>query len=248
MTVLRFFGTTTVRLTGPEEQVRTVRSLWEPFVLSGAGEYPDETLLEVHHPAVACAELNRTAVAASPYPAVHAAVAAWRGGAIVAPATSGAGKSTLVTALCGEGASYVSDEALVMTADGYALPYPKPVALSLVSLAALGREPRGPVGESPEGEREHLIAGRELGGVQRDPLPVRHLVLATRDVTATAVTLDPAPRREALSALLQLGFNHYRDPSGFLLAAAAVVRSSTTWRLRYRDVRNAARLMAEVLP
>jgi hypothetical protein len=247
VTHLGFFGAATVELTGPREQVGAVRDLWRPFATEPDGTSALRSLA-VRDPAVASAELNRTAVEACPYPAVHAAVAGWRGGAIAAPATSGAGKSTLVTALCLAGASYVSDEALVMTADGHARPYPKPVALSLASLAALGLEPTGPAGESPDGEREHLIAAADLGRVQPASLPVRHVVLATRDAGAEAVTLEPAPRREALSALLQLGFNHYRDPPGFLTAAAAVVEGSSTWRLRYGDVRRAARLMADVLP
>lgn len=248
MRALRLFGTQAVRLTGPPAAVREMRRLWAPFDAEDAGPHPDDLRLEVTDAVVASAELNRAAVAVCPYPAVHAGVTAWRGGAIVTPAASGAGKSTLTTALVLAGATYVSDEALVMTDNGAALPYPKPVALSLASLSALGLPPRGPSGASPQGEREHLLAAADLGAVVDGVTPVRHVVLGAWDPTATEVSLRPAPRRRALAALLELGFNHYRDPAVFLRTAAAVVTGSQTWLLQYGDVRRAAGLMADVLP
>ncbi|MGF1646684.1 MAG: hypothetical protein ACFCVF_07180 [Kineosporiaceae bacterium] len=206
-------------------------------------------------PAAASAELNRAVVEACPFPAVHAGVVLLGEGAVALPATSGAGKSTLVTALCRAGAGYLSDEALVLTPDGAALPYPKPVALSPESLAAVCLAPpgggvtdgTGAPGHGA-GEREYLLPAAALGRAAEGPVPVRHVVLACRDPRSTGVALDPVPRRHGLAALLTLGFNHHRAPARFLTAAAAAVAGATVWRLRYGDARRAATTMTDVLP
>jgi hypothetical protein len=247
VTVLRFFGSLTIALTGDPATVRTVAELWAPFAVAGStgqagpGDVPRVRADEV---AVASAELNRAVVAGCPLPAVHSGVVALGTGAVALPATSGAGKSTLVTALCRAGAGYLSDEALVLTPDGAAQPYPKPVALSPESLAAVGLEV--PAGIAAEGE--HLLPAAALGRAAAGPVPVRHLVLAQRDPGTHEVALDPLPRREGLAALLTLGFNHHRDPSRFLESAAAAVTGAAVWRLRYGDVRRAATIMTDVLP
>ncbi|MGF1664211.1 MAG: hypothetical protein ACFCVG_17400 [Kineosporiaceae bacterium] len=244
MTALRFFGTLTVSLTGEPGAVRALAELWAPFVTAdGAGPAADLPRVRADDQATASAELNRTVVARCPHPAVHSGVVALGGGAVALPATSGAGKSTLVTALCRAGAGYLSDEALVLAPDGTALPYPKPVALSAESLAALGSAP--PAGGAAGGE--HLLPAAAVGRVVGDPRPVRHVVLARRDPGAGEVTLDAVSRRDGLAALLTLGFNHHRDPARFLRSAAAAVTGATVWRLRYADVRRAAAIMTDVL-
>lgn len=245
MTTLRFFGTLTVALTGDAPAVRRLADLWAPFAVAGPAP-PGCPAVRADDPALASAELNRTVVARCPHPAVHAGVVGLRDGAVALPATSGAGKSTLVTALCRAGAAYLSDEALVMTGDGAAVPYPKPVALSAASLRALDGGPAG-AGPADDG-REHLVPAAATGRVVRRPLPVRHLVLARRDPDAPDVALEQLPRRDGLAALLGLGFNHYRAPDRFLTSAAAVVRGATVWRLVYGDVRRAAAVMSGVLP
>jgi hypothetical protein len=247
MTALRFFGSLTVRLTGRPPAVRSLAELWAPFVVAaeaGPAAATGTPAVWADDPAVASAELNRAVVAACPHPAVHSGVVVLDGGAVALPGTSGAGKSTLVTALCRVGAGYLSDEALVLTPDGAAWPYPKPVALSSQSLAAVGLAV--PAGGAVGGE--HLLAGATVGRVVDDPQPVRHLVLAHRDPRAGEVTLSPVPRREGLAALLELGFNHHRDPARFLESAAAAVTGATVWRLQYSDAHRAAAIMVGVLP
>lgn len=76
---------------------------------------------------------------------VHAGCVAFGDTAVVLPGRSHTGKSTLVEALLASGASYLSDEYLVLTPAGEALPYIKPVSrrsddgrTALVSVEELG--------------------------------------------------------------------------------------------------------------
>ena len=257
MTVLQFFGTARVALGGPDRLVASVAELWSPFALPHADPTGAHAVL-VEDVAVACAEVNRFAVASCPWPAVHAGVVAWDGVAVAIPAESGVGKSTLVAALCMSGAGYVSDEALVLDRTGAAHGYPKPLALDAASMAVLGLSPAVTAGEhGPPGAREHLVPARSLAAGTRSavgdlapasPLPVRSIVLPQRHEDVIEVSLERAPRRRGLEALLRLGFNHYRAPSDFLLAAAAAVTGAEVWTLAYSDARLAATTMIGVLP
>ncbi len=57
---------------------------------------------------------------------LHGAAAGWRGGAIVLPGRRGRGKSTLVTALCGRGASFLTDDILPLDPSALTvLPFPR---------------------------------------------------------------------------------------------------------------------------
>lgn len=60
---------------------------------------------------------------------VHAGVVGWRGRALIVPGRSGFGKSTLVDALVRAGATYYSDEAAVIDANGHVHPFARPIAL-----------------------------------------------------------------------------------------------------------------------
>ena len=257
MTVLQFFGTARVALRGPDRLVASMAELWSPFAFSHADPTGAHPVL-VEDVAVACAEVNRFAVASCPWPAVHAGVVARDGAAIAIPAESGAGKSTLVAALCLAGAGYVSDEALILDGTGAAHGYPKPLALAAASMAVLDLPATATAGEhGPPGAREHLVPARSLisrpssaaeHAAMERPLPVRSIVLPQRHEDVTEVRLERAPRRHGLEALLRLGFNHYRAPSDFLVAAAAAVTGAEVWTLAYSDARLAATTMVGVLP
>lgn len=237
----------------PDLGTRLAR-LWAPF-LDRAGDATSTVRVEAPDAAAASAALNRAFVHACPYPAVHAGVVAATGGVLAVPAVSGAGKSTLTAALVRAGAGYLSDESLVLRGGTEAgpggpapvvLPYPKPVALSPWSAAAVGLPSDGAVtGElMPDGARELLFAAEDLGAVGT-AAPLRHLLLPVRDPAGPS--LVALPRRDGLAALLALSFNHYRDPRRFLVVAAAAVQGAQVHRLHVGDPRATAELVLERL-
>ncbi len=255
---IAFFRSLTVVLGGSPSSIDHASRLWGHFrigVAAGKRGAPGpltadesaEVAVDVTDLAAGCAEINRAAVAACPFPAVHAAVVQLPGGAVVIPAVSGAGKSTLAAALCRAGAGYVSDEAFVMDDHGRAIPYPKPLALSDWSLRALMMRPEQTHGEhGPPGAREFLVAPDALGDVTAAPTAVAHIVLPRRGTVGVA-RLSELPRREGLSTIVALGFNHYREPRRFLLSAAATVSAARVWRLHYDHPVDAAELLTRDL-
>lgn len=60
---------------------------------------------------------------------VHSGVVEWHGKAILIPGRSHSGKSTLVHALVEHGATYLSDEYALITANGSVAPYARPIQL-----------------------------------------------------------------------------------------------------------------------
>ncbi len=241
------YGTLPVSVAGDPDLLSDLVRLWAPFVSDPVGTEPPVPVADL---AQASAEVNRTLVARAPFPAVHAGVVAVDAGAIALPAVSGAGKSTLTSALCLQGARYLSDEALVLddSDDGppQALPYPKPVALSPWSAAAVG------LGSSPslagdlieDGSRE-LLFGPERFGEVAPAVAVAHLLLPG-PVRGTP-RLEPVHRIQGLAALVRLSFNHYVDPRRFLLAAAGVVTGAEVWRLQVGEPQETARLVLDTL-
>ncbi|WP_380165779.1 hypothetical protein [Jannaschia sp. R86511] len=241
------YGCDPVTVSGESALLAELSRLWAPFLSPGAGAEPPVPVPDL---ATAAAEVNRALVARTPYPAVHAGVVATGSGAVVVPAVSGAGKSTMTAALCLAGALYLSDEALVLDdADPrapVALAYPKPVALSPWSAAALGLgSTAAPTGDLlADGSRELLFAPAVLGEVS-GPVPVAHLLLPER-VTG-APSLQPLRRMEGLAALVRLSFNHYVDPRRFLLVAAAAVTGAQVWRVQVGDPAATARVVLDTL-
>lgn len=60
---------------------------------------------------------------------LHAGVVAWKGRAVIIPASSFAGKTTLVAALIKKGAVYYSDEYAVIDRKGLVSPFPKSLSM-----------------------------------------------------------------------------------------------------------------------
>ncbi|MFC5381916.1 hypothetical protein [Aquipuribacter nitratireducens] len=241
-------------LDGDYDILAALEALWQPFTAADGAGSSDVEHVVVRDLAEASAVVNRTLVARLQWPAVHAAVVEIGGGAVAVPAVSGAGKSTLSAALCCAGAGYLSDEALVLddapvTDEAYegpvsALPYPKPVALSRWSARAVGlSEARGVDGEQLlDGDRELLFPAAALGGPCK-AVPILNVLLPRR--TSGPPRLERVPRIDGLRALIDLSFNHYRDPVRFLLAAAATVRGADVHVLEIGEPMATARLVHE---
>ncbi|GIU91960.1 MAG: hypothetical protein KatS3mg011_0866 [Acidimicrobiia bacterium] len=180
------------------------------------------------------ARMNRRAVERSHTFAVHAGVVSFGDRTLAFPAPSGGGKTTLVAACLTRGATYLSDEALILDAELRAVPYPKPLALSDWSAAILGVDPW---------PGETLVTAAQLGAdVAQRPAPLTDLLIPHR---APGAGLEPLPRSETAATLLRLSFNHYRDPRAAFGLATAAARRVRAWRLSYDDPGEAARLLAE---
>lgn len=168
---------------------------------------------------------------------LHAGVLLGRDGAVVLPGASGLGKTTLVTACLRTGRlRLLSDEALCLTPDGLARPYPRPLALDARSCALLGL-PAPPTG------RELLLPPDAHGPLAPPgPHPVRAVLLLER--RPGPVELGPASAGEVVHALLTRSFNHFRDPARAVRSAAAAAAGAEGLRVGYEDAPVLAGLLA----
>jgi hypothetical protein len=185
--------------------------------------------------------VNLTAVAETPLLAAHAGVVTDGRSAVVVPASSGTGKTTLVTALVQRGWHYLSDEALCLQwHDGRLSAYPRPLALSTWSAAALGLSP------GVAGDGESFYAPSSLGAVgSAEGVAIAHIVLLERGHASPR--LDPLKRQDALAELLRRSFNHFRDPGRALDLLGGAVRIADTSVLRLGDPAAAADLLTRYL-
>lgn len=182
------------------------------------------------------AGLNNAAIEQTHYFAVHSGVAGWEGGLVALPAESGRGKTTITAALVRQGFAFLSDEALVFTDKGTVLPYRKPFALSPWSAGVLDLE---------TSEKEILVTPEELGGGVGGEGRLTDLVLA--EYGHEEMSLEPLPRSQAVAALIQYSFNHFKDPARAFRIATGVARDVRVWRLRYEDPIAAASLLSDSL-
>ncbi|HEU4675992.1 MAG TPA: hypothetical protein VFS29_08395 [Motilibacteraceae bacterium] len=184
------------------------------------------------------AALNETVLRWCEDLTLHAGVLLGREGAVAFPGASGLGKTTLVTACLRAGPPrlhLLSDEALCLTPDGHARPYPRPLALDARSCALLGL-PAPPAG------RELLLPPDAYGPLPPPgPHPVRAVLLPQR--RPGPVELTRASAGEAVHALLTRSFNHFRDPARAVRSVTAAASGAECLHVRYED----AGALAEVL-
>lgn len=211
-----------VRCDGPTADA--LRELFGPFLRGTPTAVAVPTLAAAGNLSVVAAEINALALAGVASLAVHAgAVAA--GGAVAAfPAASGHGKTTLSAACLLAGLDYVSDEALCLDwHDGSVRPYPRPLALSPWSAAALGL----PV---PADGAELLVPAAELGAdVAAEPLRLAHLVLL--DPPGGPTGPRPVARSAVAAELLRRSFTHWHRPQRAFELVHEVVGAASVWRL-----------------
>jgi hypothetical protein len=186
------------------------------------------------------AALNETALRWCEDLTLHAGVLLGRDGAVAFPGASGLGKTTLVTACLRAGPPrlhLVSDEALCLTPDGRARPYPRPLALDARSCALLG------LTAPPEG-RELLLPPDAHGSLAPPgPHPVRAVLLLER--RPGPVELTRASAGEVVHALLTRSFNHFRDPARAVRSVTAAATGAECLHVRYEDAGALAEVLSE---
>lgn len=189
-----------------------------------------------------CAALNRLSIEGYVGFAAHAGVIASGDVVLAIPGASGAGKTTLVAACVADGWHYGSDEALcVSRATGDVRPYPKPLALSEWSAAAVG------LTGGVHSDGELLVTAAELGGPQMSaPAPLTDVVQLNR-LRGSEPHLVPLHRAESVAALLGMSFNHYQEPADSFALVTRLAQRCRAWRLTYSDPVAAARELTRVL-
>lgn len=191
------------------------------------------------------ASLNRVAVEKCNVFAAHAGVVAVGRGAIALPAVSGRGKSTLTAGCLLAGFRYVSDEAIcVDMPSGNVIPYPKPLGLSERSRQMLGiDESASPF---PAGASEGFFTPASLGAeTVSGPTRLQHVVIP--EYGHEGAELTEVAASEAMGALLEMSFNHYKFGVDAFRLAAALANRSRAWRLRYGDPLEAGQLLMDRL-
>lgn len=171
-------------------------------------------------------EINRRAVDQMAWFGAHAGVVAVGRAVVAFPGESGVGKSTAVAACVAAGATYVSDEALVLTPEGRVVPYPRPICLSPGMASRLGMTGIGDT-------EEVALAVADVPVLSTgETASLEHVVLLNR-VAGAAARLTELPRADTAIHLLRNSFNHYRDPAGALRVTTAVARRARCWELTY---------------
>lgn len=182
------------------------------------------------------ADLNRHILYGYDGFAAHAGVVRHPAGRVlVFPGTSGAGKSTLTAAAVLAGFEYLSDEALcVEYGERDALPYLKPINLMDWSRTHLGIDDDAVI--------ERPISPLALGKVHRDPEPVTDIVHLQRQ---KPLELEKVGSNRSVGTLVEMSFNHYRDPAETFRTVTKIAADAATWELSYDSAVDAARLLFE---
>ena len=157
---------------------------------------------------------------------VHAGVVAWRGRAILIPGTSHSGKTSLVAALLRAGATYYSDEYVVLDARGRVHPFSVPLSLR----------------DGPHGEVQKRQAEALGGSPGVAPLPVG-LVVITKYQPGARWQARPLSQGQAMLALLGHTVPVRRRPRGALATLRKVVASAAV----VKGVRGEAEQMCDAL-
>ncbi|MGQ0679433.1 MAG: hypothetical protein ACT4OM_07240 [Actinomycetota bacterium] len=174
--------------------------------------------------------------------AIHAGAVARDSEVSAFPGPSGLGKSTLTAACLVKDFCYVSDEALCLDSSGGVVAYPKPISLDASSVALL--DLRLESGDSP-GER--LLVYDELGSrLARPPLRLGHIVRLCRE--DGPARLSALPRSEGLACLVQMSFNHYKNPRRAFELAHKLASECRCWQLSYSHPADGAQVLSSQLP
>lgn len=244
-----------LRVLGTDFQIQTesvlaseqLHRLWTPFVTVPA----DGALsLECTSPVRTSADINRLSVDGYQGFAAHAGVAALGDRVLAMPAVSGAGKTNMTAACVASGWDYVSDEALCIEyGDAAVTAYPKPLALSSWSAAAVGLARTIEHAEAldfNDGD-EVLVTAADLGGgIAQSPLRLTDIVRLEREPGSSA-SFRPLHRADAVPLLLGLSFNHYRSPAKAFALVTGLARECQVWSLTYSHPLTAMAMMAEAI-
>jgi hypothetical protein len=186
---------------------------------------------------------------------LHAGSVAVGSKACLLPADSGSGKSSLVTAAVLDGAAYLSDEFALLSADGYVLPFPRPLQWGKLRHPAFRHAEMlagGKLAKAMFRFPDHR--GKTIANLLWLPTHVRHtpanaaivaLPHYRRDAPDAAIV--PIRRGEALMELPR-HLHHQMDPATMLRELNARLPAATRFcRLPFSDARAAWRALKALL-
>lgn len=176
--------------------------------------------------------VNRDVASTATEPLVHAAAVTMGGFMTLFVGRSGVGKSTLAAGLTRAGATYVTDEAVAVTADGMARPYAKPLALADDAVERLGLHGGEPPSPFRRSTTERLVDAGALGAVATRPARVGGVVVLERTSgTGRAPSLTPMRRAEALVEIAPHRLNPGELDAAAVRALARAMDGATCMRL-----------------
>ena len=182
---------------------------------------------------------------------IHAATLQRDGRALILPGRPGTGKSTLAAGLLQAGWQLLSDEfALVSLRDGRLYPLWRPISLK-GRAEAMFRERRPermstetfPSAKGPVG---FYLPSAEAGEVCLEPVRPAAVVILAFDPGAP-VSLDIVPAADAFLQLAQNSFNYTALGETGFDALARLTRASVCRYLRYSDLGDATRQIADIV-
>jgi len=174
------------------------------------------------------------------YLILHGAVLERAGRALLLPGEPGAGKSTLAAALMLEGWRLLSDEQILIRADGAIQPAPRPVALKNASIGVVRRRwPAAVLGtvahDTRKGDITHLRPSpASVRQARQCPPPA--LVAFPRYAPGTALDTRPVGRGETLTRLAGYAFNYHLLRREGFERLATLVSACDCQELHYADL------------
>lgn len=181
----------------------------------------------------ALTRINAELITRMPYFGVHGAVLGCAEGTIAIPGSSGAGKSTATASALLAGLSYLSDEVIAVDwnfDDGGVVPYPRPLALSAWTRAALGIREQGLERYlDPDSDELYVSPTVLTTRIADDGDLLRHIVILGDYADRTR--LLRVRRGEAAANLLSHAFNAWQHPATAFRLAHRLSSSATCWRL-----------------
>ena len=159
---------------------------------------------------------------------VHAGVIAWKGKAVVFPASSWSGKSTLVLALVKAGAQFVSDEYAIVGLDGHVYPFPRPMALRLPDLPS-------------------RISAEELGWTSSRQAYPLGAVICTKFTADEEWAPKSLTSGEAVLELLAHTVSAQKSPDIVLKCLTRAVEGAKCWKGARGESEDSARRILETL-
>ncbi len=180
--------------------------------------------------------------------ALHAGAVAVGKKGILLPGKSGSGKSSLTAWLVGEGFSYLTDELVLLAADGPILPFTRP--LSLKSPAG------GLLADLFDLEREKLLTGpqgtmiphRELNNISIKTFPVLHTIIFPEFVADGEGALTKISHARCCLKLLETYVNARNLADHGFSSLAKLIRGVDAYELRYGSFNDLPRLLDPLLP
>lgn len=178
---------------------------------------------------------------------LHAAGIAYRGRAVVLPATAGSGKTTLAAGLVREGCGYLTDELIIFQPRTNSIvPFPKAMSLKEGSFAlfeSLGPDPTG-----RQDDRVWYLDPERLrpGSVVERPTPIGWVILPRYEANATthirALTVG-----ETVLGLFENTVNIVRHKEKGLDRLIGIARKTPGYRLIFGDLNEACKAILGIV-